>query len=135
MAGFEPTNARVKVWCLTAWRHPNVAAPRIGHARYYSMIFLCLSIAFFDFAQNEGFYCNKQAAISVCRVGRPCRNYVIARPVRAVAISRYHAHSFNTCHQCASLRGTNNENVSIFGQLQQEIATVAPLPRNDNLLG
>ena len=23
MAGFEPTNARVKVWCLTAWRHPN----------------------------------------------------------------------------------------------------------------
>ena len=21
--GFEPTNARVKVWCLTAWRHPN----------------------------------------------------------------------------------------------------------------
>ena len=22
MAGFEPTNARVKVWCLTAWRHP-----------------------------------------------------------------------------------------------------------------
>lgn len=25
MAGFEPTNARVKVWCLTAWRHLNVA--------------------------------------------------------------------------------------------------------------
>ena len=24
MAGFEPTNARVKVWCLTAWRHPNI---------------------------------------------------------------------------------------------------------------
>ena len=23
MAGFEPTSARVKVWCLTAWRHPN----------------------------------------------------------------------------------------------------------------
>ena len=22
MAGFEPTTARVKVWCLTAWRHP-----------------------------------------------------------------------------------------------------------------
>ena len=22
-AGFEPTNTRVKVWCLTAWRHPN----------------------------------------------------------------------------------------------------------------
>ena len=27
MAGFEPTNARVKVWCLTAWRHPNVGVP------------------------------------------------------------------------------------------------------------
>ena len=24
VAGFEPTNARVKVWCLTAWRHPNI---------------------------------------------------------------------------------------------------------------
>ena len=22
LAGFEPTNARVKVWCLTAWRQP-----------------------------------------------------------------------------------------------------------------
>ena len=37
MAGFEPTNARVKVWCLTAWRHPNVeTAPAIGHTQYYS---------------------------------------------------------------------------------------------------
>ena len=26
MAGFEPTNARVKVWCLTAWRHPNIGS-------------------------------------------------------------------------------------------------------------
>ena len=24
LAGFEPTNARVKVWCLTAWRQPNI---------------------------------------------------------------------------------------------------------------
>ena len=24
VAGFEPTNARVKVWCLTAWRYPNI---------------------------------------------------------------------------------------------------------------
>ena len=24
MAGFEPTDARVKVWCLTAWRHPKI---------------------------------------------------------------------------------------------------------------
>ena len=24
MAGFGPTNARVKVWCLTAWLYPNI---------------------------------------------------------------------------------------------------------------
>ena len=24
VAGFEPTNDRVKVYCLTAWRHPNI---------------------------------------------------------------------------------------------------------------
>lgn len=23
VAGFEPTNVRVRVWCLTAWRYPN----------------------------------------------------------------------------------------------------------------
>ena len=34
MAGFEPTNARVKVWCLTAWRHPNILT---GHTGYYSI--------------------------------------------------------------------------------------------------
>ena len=37
MAGFEPTNARVKVWCLTAWRHPNEMAPRPRHTAYYIM--------------------------------------------------------------------------------------------------
>ena len=34
MAGFEPTNARVKVWCLTAWRHPNILT---GHTLYYNI--------------------------------------------------------------------------------------------------
>ena len=24
IAGFEPTNTRVKVWCLTAWRYPKI---------------------------------------------------------------------------------------------------------------
>ena len=28
VAGFEPTNARVKVSCLTAWRHPNIMLKR-----------------------------------------------------------------------------------------------------------
>ena len=26
VAGFEPANTRVKVWCLTAWRHPIIVA-------------------------------------------------------------------------------------------------------------
>ena len=27
LAGFEPADIRVKVWCLTAWRQPNVSPP------------------------------------------------------------------------------------------------------------
>ena len=34
MAGLEPTNARVKVWCLTTWRHPNVCP---GKVRLYQL--------------------------------------------------------------------------------------------------
>ena len=33
MAGFEPTTARVKVWCLTAWRHPTIFVPK-----YYTTV-------------------------------------------------------------------------------------------------
>ena len=49
MAGFEPTNARVKVWCLTAWRHPNAfeMRPGIGHTAYYSIAFWFLQLLFF----------------------------------------------------------------------------------------
>ncbi len=28
VAGFEPTNAGVKVPCLTAWLHPNIPTPQ-----------------------------------------------------------------------------------------------------------
>ena len=35
VAGFEPTNARVKVSCLTAWRHP------YDNTKYY---ILCYSV-------------------------------------------------------------------------------------------
>ena len=32
MAGFEPANARVKVLCLTAWRHPRICGfPNISY--------------------------------------------------------------------------------------------------------
>ena len=41
MAGFEPTNARVKVWCLTAWRHPNVGAAPFG--RTHGVLYHALS--------------------------------------------------------------------------------------------
>ena len=30
VAGFGPTNARVKVWCLTAWLHPNIGTAEPG---------------------------------------------------------------------------------------------------------
>ena len=30
VAGFEPTNAGVKVPCLTTWRHPNMDARKMG---------------------------------------------------------------------------------------------------------
>lgn len=30
LARFELAHARVKVWCLTAWRHPNVGAAPLG---------------------------------------------------------------------------------------------------------
>ena len=36
MAGLEPTNARVKVWCLTTWRHPNVWKWLCCDILYYS---------------------------------------------------------------------------------------------------
>ena len=51
MAGFEPTNARVKVWCLTAWRHPNVARPR-RHTPYYSTGFFILQHLFVEYSGN-----------------------------------------------------------------------------------
>ena len=41
MAGFEPTNARVKVWCLTAWRHPNVDTAPFG--RTHGVLYHALS--------------------------------------------------------------------------------------------
>ena len=36
MAGFEPTRARVKVSCLTAWRHPIILCSAFAsHGRFY----------------------------------------------------------------------------------------------------
>ena len=36
MAGFEPTNAGVKVPCLTAWRHPNITfVARFAQQHYF----------------------------------------------------------------------------------------------------
>ena len=36
MAGLEPATARVKVWCLTAWRHPIVIRRPANQRCYYS---------------------------------------------------------------------------------------------------
>ena len=51
MAGFEPTNARVKVWCLTAWRHPNMAV-RAGHTEHYSTAGKFLQLLFRGYPEN-----------------------------------------------------------------------------------
>ena len=54
MAGFEPTNARVKVWCLTAWRHPNVEwRPAFGHTGYYNMTLSVLQSFFLEKSAAE----------------------------------------------------------------------------------
>ena len=47
MAGFEPTDARVKVWCLTAWRHPNI------HNNNYYTIFVYICQVFFYFMMQD----------------------------------------------------------------------------------
>ena len=52
MAGFEPTNARVKVWCLTAWRHPNEMLPADGHTEHYNTVILILQHIFVVYAKN-----------------------------------------------------------------------------------
>ena len=57
MAGFEPTNARVKVWCLTAWRHPNILvrrAPGRTHGALYHGS-LNFAILFFNIFFPDGF--------------------------------------------------------------------------------
>ena len=52
VAGFGPTNARVKVWCLTAWRHPSIEmAPLVGHTKYYSIGIPGLQSFFYIFLQ------------------------------------------------------------------------------------
>ena len=43
VAGFEPTNARIKIVCLTAWRYPNIFQPFSfsgwgGRIRTYAML-------------------------------------------------------------------------------------------------
>ena len=57
MAGFEPTDARVKVWCLTAWRHPNILPKSIISQKFksvknflsnFELYFYLLSVANFQ---------------------------------------------------------------------------------------
>ena len=43
-AGFEPTHARIKTWCLTAWRRPKKSTSLISHPAWqdYSDFVLAL---------------------------------------------------------------------------------------------
>ena len=55
MAGFEPTSARVKVWCLTAWRHPNIELPSviISHISFAVKLFLLYFPSFLAACQKS----------------------------------------------------------------------------------
>ena len=68
MAGFEPTDARVKVWCLTAWRHPNVYS--IDY--YTTLLELCqvfyflICKSFFEKAIDKFFFMR----YNICRLAK-----------------------------------------------------------------
>ena len=51
VAGFGPTNARVKVWCLTAWLHPNVW----NQLHYYIILLIGCQAFFTLFLQYPAF--------------------------------------------------------------------------------
>ncbi len=41
VAGFGPTNARVKVWCLTAWLYPNIIIISFQRSNYTISFTIC----------------------------------------------------------------------------------------------
>lgn len=43
VAGFEPTNARIKIWCLTAWRYPYNAVYLITKTKFLQQIYCTFS--------------------------------------------------------------------------------------------
>ena len=43
VAGFEPTNARIKIWCLTAWRYPYNAVYIITKTKFLQQIYCTFS--------------------------------------------------------------------------------------------
>ena len=60
MAGFEPTDARVKVWCLTAWRHPNIFNLNIiPHQLSRVKSFLLFKFGFSQLAHLDGEFHSK----------------------------------------------------------------------------
>ncbi len=42
--GFEPPNARIKTWCLTAWRRPNINSFRVPYLSRLATVHEVLSI-------------------------------------------------------------------------------------------
>ena len=60
MAGFEPTNAGVKVPCLTAWRHPN----KYPYIVSYNFCFVNREMRF-------SFLFSGKAPHGLCRGGQP----------------------------------------------------------------
>ena len=66
VAGFGPTNARVKVWCLTAWLYPNIRLLEIEHSNYTTHTSLCQEFSAFPCQKihfGQGFFQNKKVVV------------------------------------------------------------------------
>ena len=59
VAGFGPTNARVKVWCLTAWLYPNISLSFFTSAfqLYHNIALLSRDLFFFVVTFRKFFWC------------------------------------------------------------------------------
>ena len=71
VAGFGPTNARVKVWCLTAWLYPKIFLCRKfflskTERRYYSIIFCPCQVKNSSF-ENIFPFCVILSVLFLCR--------------------------------------------------------------------
>ncbi len=80
MAGFEPTTARVKVWCLTAWRHPNEIPVYCTTDFPFCQYVFCVETK--DFRGFCLFFVPREGSGRLDRPGDPCYNKINNRKER-----------------------------------------------------